>query len=1317
MNVNRSSFSDLLGKKGRSRQLGVVLFICVLLMISKALEFVIVRYQEDNWERIVEAKCAEYIKEAENAFMGVQRVTRRIATEVAQHPIVLEYLATPAMDQGEVFEHVAKVSREQNVGIEVYDNHGAMVAWEGQSGPAHQREVLIALAGQLTSYVTRTPISSQLFVCAPVRTDGRIVGAVLVRRTIDVNFPLNNKFIKREGLADKLSQDIGANVELNFAENAEPRKDGRFVSATMFGIDSSKVGVVSILRPAKSASIDSMTSLFERFNALVLVSLVAILVIVVGRRVFAIQSILLRSVAVTAVIWLARYGLLWLDVPSMFFSMGIFDPSNYASQFGGGLAKSIAELTLTALALLFNVTIIAKIVIIDLAGRSPWWHPRSRAIRSVLALAIPTLMFLLLRGYAATIRSAVFDSTLSYNDPRVIVPSSEFSLMVLNLFLISFCLIVVVVGLTSFTVRLFSKSDRAHGNVPWVICSGLLVIAAILFGVLQENSLITTAYRLWFAAGIVAFTYYLHRRARHMLSLARAGTLLIALGLSAVFFYPLLDQMVHEKDRSRVEVFAGEVLRPTDSWLTFVVDEALQSFSTDETIDVLLSGNTEDIRRLAFTRWAESSICREGYVCVFAVFDSSAHELSHFMLGGQSMLVSELNASRARLRGKGIHVTEVGSGINAMKVYTGTMPILFGEQNAIAHAVVIITAGQQTLFRGETPTILRSVSKESIESFYRPIALSEFHDGILVASNNAALPIGYKLPENVQRRFTVSSRTSFWNEEEFDGKRFETLYVRRSAESSHVVALSMQELDTLWHLVWMVKVLVYYAIVVLVVLIGFFLMKWIGRRRYEFAFRDRLLVALLVTAIVPMMIIGSLGRMLARERLLENATKRLEQETNTVASNIKPRVDTTLQRGPLSLSPLAAEQIASDIGTDFNVYVGSDLQLSSRPELYDAGILDRRMSGNAYASVMIRKKRFFLQTETLGLYQYTVGYRPFVAANGSITGVVSVPTLYRQDMLDEEVARQNALIFGVYAVVLFAAVIIATTFANRIAAPIHRLTEATKKVSRGDLDVSVRITSTDGEIGALIRAFETMTKDLKRSREELITFERELAWKEMAQQVAHEIKNPLTPMKLALQHLRQTYKDKIPDLDRVFDEVSRTIIEQIDALSRIASEFSHFARMPKPRLEPCDVNDVLDECMRLFDQELGVRFEVTKDRKAPPILADREELRRAFINIIRNSIQAMENGGPIVITTTKSEAAVVVTIRDFGVGIPDELKEKLFQPNFSTKTDGMGLGLAIVKKTIDDLNGSISIESQEGEGTTVKISFPAKDEASDKHYA
>jgi two-component system nitrogen regulation sensor histidine kinase NtrY len=214
----------------------------------------------------------------------------------------------------------------------------------------------------------------------------------------------------------------------------------------------------------------------------------------------------------------------------------------------------------------------------------------------------------------------------------------------------------------------------------------------------------------------------------------------------------------------------------------------------------------------------------------------------------------------------------------------------------------------------------------------------------------------------------------------------------------------------------------------------------------------------------------------------------------------------------------------------------------------------------------------------------------------------------------------------------------------------------------------------------------------------------------MAKQVAHEIKNPLTPMKLSVQHLRQAFHDRAANLDEILDTVTKTIVEQIETLSRIASEFSHFGRMPRRKLEECDLQDVLRESIQLFEQDRNVVFSCHFAPSLPPIFADREELRRAFINLIRNGIQAMDGKGRIDIHTEHEEGEVRITIRDEGKGIPEEVQDKLFQPNFSTKTDGMGLGLAIVKKTVDDLGGTVVLVPAEGKGTAARISLPLKEE-------
>ena len=191
-----------------------------------------------------------------------------------------------------------------------------------------------------------------------------------------------------------------------------------------------------------------------------------------------------------------------------------------------------------------------------------------------------------------------------------------------------------------------------------------------------------------------------------------------------------------------------------------------------------------------------------------------------------------------------------------------------------------------------------------------------------------------------------------------------------------------------------------------------------------------------------------------------------------------------------------------------------------------------------------------------------------------------------------------------------------------------------------------------------------------------------------------------------MQHLRQAFKDNASAREEILDQVTRMLLEQIESLSLIAGEFSDFAKMPEKRVALFYLHSVIQEAAELFTSLTDVQFQLPESIANDKILADVEQLRRVFINLFRNAVQAMKGKGTITISSVVHSNSIVVRVSDTGSGIPQELLRRIFEPNFSTKTEGMGMGLAITKKIIEDMGGTILCESEYGKGTTFTIQLP-----------
>jgi signal transduction histidine kinase len=411
--------------------------------------------------------------------------------------------------------------------------------------------------------------------------------------------------------------------------------------------------------------------------------------------------------------------------------------------------------------------------------------------------------------------------------------------------------------------------------------------------------------------------------------------------------------------------------------------------------------------------------------------------------------------------------------------------------------------------------------------------------------------------------------------------------------------------------------------------------------------------------------------------------------------------------------------ISRRIERDITVYHRGEEIASTRPELFQSELISTKLPGDAVLSIELLAKSYFYARRQMGDRPYIEGYIPFVDQIGRTAGVLSIPTIYQQRRFEQETAKTISIILVLYALIFSITLIIGLILSRRISSPVKVLTEGTRQIATGDLDFRIKMKAKD-ELGDLVASFNKMTTDLKASQEQLIQAEKDAAWREMARQVAHEVKNPLTPMKLSIQHLMQAYTDKAENFDTILSATVQMVSEQIDVLRNIASEFSSFARLPRRDVKECNINEILQSSIRLFTESLeGIQLVTEYHEPMISVRIDPEEMQRVFVNLIQNALQAMPQGGTIRLHTElhtdhqngNERRAIVIEIADTGCGIPEEMQDMLFEPSFSTKTEGTGLGLAICKRVIDDLEGTIEIESKVGKGTTVRIMLPADSSA------
>ncbi|HEY9196737.1 MAG TPA: ATP-binding protein [Mucilaginibacter sp.] len=400
--------------------------------------------------------------------------------------------------------------------------------------------------------------------------------------------------------------------------------------------------------------------------------------------------------------------------------------------------------------------------------------------------------------------------------------------------------------------------------------------------------------------------------------------------------------------------------------------------------------------------------------------------------------------------------------------------------------------------------------------------------------------------------------------------------------------------------------------------------------------------------------------------------------------------------------------LAKTYSTDLILFDAKGIPLfTTQPKIYELGLVAKRMNSRAYIYLSKLQKTEFVNDERIGELNYKAAYAPIIKGE-KIIAYIQLPYFSNEAEYRERIIALLNVMINVYALVFIAIGLLAIIIARQITVPLSFIQETLSKTIYGKKNEPIKWQRND-EIGALVHEYNKMISALENSATRLAQSERESAWREMAKQVAHEIKNPLTPLKLGLQLLDKSWKDKDPKFDAKFERFSKSFVEQIESLSSIASEFSAFAKMPDTRIEQLNIFEVLSQAVTIFKQMDNIHIVYMPPESSFMINADRDQLLRCFNNLLKNAIEATpaDRKGVIEINYLVTNKNVLLTIKDNGNGIPEKMREKIFEPNFTTKSSGTGLGLAFVKNSIENANGKVWFETTIDIGTTFYLSFPS----------
>ena len=1263
----------------------IVLFILFLILISGIVTPVILEKQKDNWKKQIDQKILSIEAGTNQVFL--KREIKLLDVKDSLKNQLSQVLGQSKSTYGSLIRLINN-DKYSSYSIEVLAPNGKLIGWNDVL--AIKQEDVLPLsypAGEAHFY--RSDLVTYLTVTDTLFIDNDQF-YILVSHPIEKNYSLQSPFFNQINFSKELSDHFATQFEIAYNPFAPPTKDGRQFSFDLLNNKDNKIGVVTFSKPSLDLALNTIQSDAAKIQTILAILAFLFLGISLKREFKTIRYSSAKFLILVIYFTLFRMIFFKLGFPSNLLSGVLTDSGYFSSAFGGGIVKSPIEFFVTSF---FALLVGIKAFAYSFSYLKNSERSKFKYLRTLLIIPIIPVYFLIFRGLSASIRSIIFDSTLRYFKSPDLIPSFPALSMIFSTLIFGISVIFVLTSLVTLLISFLPLKGSKKSKLFFVILFVLFEIFGIVFFYLQNTPLITPILSIILIALFFSFIYI----ACFTESKNPIYNYVFATLLASIVTISLMNYFNLELERESLKTTALELNRSNESLLKFFLTETLNNAAENEELKRSYSVHNSNADAVAFIIWSGSALQRESINSAVVILDKKFKRVGRFSMEPQGEKVN-LKLLKDKVKKEPIVIEKIDKNEEGSDKLVGLIAV---KERGITLGYVLASIEIDILNPGRNiPEFLES-RKNILNSVIEPeqLKIFEFRD------SRVSKVYGDIFPSlNLSKTITnaqFSADNEAWLTLNLSGESYVAYILKNeTGNETKITTVAVLEKNLSWNLYNFFKIFIIHSFFILLLFLILFSSQF---RKFRYSFRTQLLIALLIVSIIPVFILAVYNRQIIKEKSQLSVIKELNERSVYVENHLKAQLKDEGNKGLQDVFRHAGNELK----ISFSIYEGTTQIFNSKEQYYKAGLFTNMLDPEAYYQLNYLNYREALNKEKVNDFTYNAFFRRTDIDKYHF--IISVNDAFNKVEPAYSVIDIDVFLFGIYSFASILIILISTILANKISSPIRRLTKATESIAHGDFNVEID-NNQRGEVRDLLDGFNSMTMELQKNQVELAELERENAWKEMAKQVAHEIKNPLTPMKLTVQQLIISYKDKNKNFDNIFKKVSTTLLNQIESLSQIATEFSRFARMPNYNMEELDLLPILHDVINLFMEE-KVEINIQSPVETAIIEADKVQLRRLFINLIRNSIQAQADSIDINLSVKRSKLRV--SVKDNGTGIPDQYKSKIFEANFTTKEKGMGIGLKIAKRFMESIKGDIVLKENSEKETNFEIIIPLKKQKED----